>query len=177
VFYSSFLLFICSNLILQWHAQPYPTGNEGWLFHIECLLKFPSARRVTGNHPDAMGMPMLNGRLGTNCPFRTAIALSERPKPHHTSTVGERSIGGAKDQFNRNYKHCSAASYCCCCCCRSSRVFHVIDSATLQATHRCTPAPYGTLAVPAALPTHSFGDVDHLVIQIFALYVRCRLVL
>jgi len=27
------------------------------------------------------------------------------------------------------------------------------------------------------LPTHSFGDVDHLVIQIFALCVRCRLVL
>jgi len=34
-----------------------------------------------------------------------------------------------------------------------SRVFHVIDSAALQATHRCTPAPYGTLAVPAVLPT------------------------
>ena len=34
-----------------------------------------------------------------------------------------------------------------------SRVFHVIDSATLQATHRCTPALYGMLAVPAALPT------------------------
>jgi len=33
-----------------------------------------------------------------------------------------------------------------------SRVFHVIDSATLQAAHRCTPAPYGMLA---ALPTHS----------------------
>jgi len=60
-------------------------------------------------------------------------------------------------QFIRNYEHCSAASYCCC---RSSRVFHAVDSATLQATHRCTPAPYGMLAVPAALPTHSFGDVD-----------------
>jgi len=36
-----------------------------------------------------------------------------------------------------------------------SRVFHVVDSATLQATHRCTPAPYGILAVPAALPTIS----------------------
>jgi len=34
-----------------------------------------------------------------------------------------------------------------------SRVFHVVDSTTLQATHRCTPAPYGMLAVPAALPT------------------------
>jgi len=55
-----------------------------------------------------------------------------------------------------------------------SRVFHAFDSATLQVTHRCTPAPYGILA---ALPTHSFGDMDHLVIQIFALYVRCRLVL
>ena len=55
-----------------------------------------------------------------------------------------------------------------------SGVFHVVDSATLQVAHRCTHAPYGTLAV---LPTHSFGDVDHLVIQIFALYVRCRLVL
>jgi len=41
-----------------------------------------------------------------------------------------------------------------------SRVFHVVDSATLQVTHRCTPAPCGMLAVPAALPTHSFGDVD-----------------
>jgi len=34
-----------------------------------------------------------------------------------------------------------------------SRVFHVVDSATLQLTHRCTPAPDGILAVPAALPT------------------------
>jgi len=34
-----------------------------------------------------------------------------------------------------------------------SRVFHVVDSATLQPVHRCTPAPYGILAVPAALPT------------------------
>jgi len=33
-----------------------------------------------------------------------------------------------------------------------SRVFHVVDSATLQATHRCTHVPYGTLAV---LPTLS----------------------
>jgi len=41
-----------------------------------------------------------------------------------------------------------------------SRVFHAVDSATLQVTHRCTPAPYGTLTVPAALPTHSFGDVN-----------------
>jgi len=38
-----------------------------------------------------------------------------------------------------------------------SRVFHAVDSATLQVAHRCTPAPYGTLAV---LPTHSSGDVD-----------------
>jgi len=30
----------------------------------------PSARRGTGNHPDAMGVPMLNGRLGANCPFK-----------------------------------------------------------------------------------------------------------
>jgi len=29
----------------------------------------------------------------------------------------------------------------------------LVDSATLQPVHRCTPAPYGTLAVPAALPT------------------------
>jgi len=55
-----------------------------------------------------------------------------------------------------------------------SGVFYAIDSATLQPVHRCTPAPYGILAV---LPTHSFGDMDHLVIQIFALYVSCRLVL
>jgi len=39
----------------------------------------------------------------------------------------------------------------------SSRVFHVVDSVTLQTTHRCTPAPYGMIT---ALPTHSFGDVD-----------------
>jgi len=52
-----------------------------------------------------------------------------------------------------------------------SRVFHVVDSATLQAAHRCTHAPYGML------PTHSFRDMDHLVIQIFALHVRCRSVL
>jgi len=31
-----------------------------------------------------------------------------------------------------------------------SGVFHVIDSAALQVAHRCTHAPYGTLA---ALPT------------------------
>ena len=55
-----------------------------------------------------------------------------------------------------------------------SGVFHAIDSATLQAAHRCTHAPYGTLA---ALPTHSFGDVDPEWMQIFGLYVRCRLVL
>jgi len=36
----------------------------------------------------------------------------------------------------------------------------LLTQATLQATHRCTPVPYGMLAVPAALPTHSFGDVD-----------------
>jgi len=41
-----------------------------------------------------------------------------------------------------------------------SRVFHAVDSATLQLAHRCTPAPDGILAVPAVLPTHSFGDVD-----------------
>ena len=34
-----------------------------------------------------------------------------------------------------------------------SGVFHAVDSATLQVAHRCTPAPYGMLAVPAALPT------------------------
>jgi len=34
-----------------------------------------------------------------------------------------------------------------------TRVFHVVDSATLQLTHRCTPAPDGILAVPAVLPT------------------------
>jgi len=46
---------------------------------------------------------------------------------------------------------CSAAtSYGC----RSSGVFYAVDSATLQPVHRCTPAPYGILAVPAALPTH-----------------------
>jgi len=58
------------------------------------------------------------------------------------------------DQINRNYKHCSAASYVVV---DLSRVFHAVDSATLQATHRRTPAPYGMLT---ALPAHSFGDVD-----------------
>jgi len=53
---------------------------------------------------------------------------------------------------------CSAAtSYGC----RSFGVFYAIDSATLQPVHRCTPAPYGILAVPAVLLTHSFGDMDH----------------
>jgi len=33
-----------------------------------------------------------------------------------------------------------------------SRVFHVIDSATLQAAHRCTHAPYGILAVLPTVP-------------------------
>jgi len=52
---------------------------------------------------------------------------------------------------------CSAAtSYGC----RSSGVFYAVDSATLQPVHRRTPAPCGMLAVPAVLPTHSFGDVD-----------------
>jgi len=52
----------------------------------------------------------------------------------------------------------------------------LLTQATLQATHRHTPAPCGTLAAPAALPTHSFGDVDPEWIQIFGLYVRCKLV-
>jgi len=43
----------------------------------------------------------------------------------------------------------AAASYGC----RSSGVFYAIDSATLQPVHRCIPAPYGILAVPAVLPT------------------------
>jgi len=34
-----------------------------------------------------------------------------------------------------------------------SGVFYAVDSATLQVTHRRTPAPYGMLAVPAVLPT------------------------
>jgi len=88
----------------------------------------------------------------------------------------KRSIGGAKDRFNRNYKHRTAVllANVVVVVVDLSGVFHAIDSAALQATHRCTPAPYGTLA---ALPTHSFGEMDHLVIQIFALCVRCRLVL
>jgi len=60
-----------------------------------------------------------------------------------------------------------------------SRVFHAVDSATLQVTHRCTPAPYGMPAVPAALPTHSFRDVDPCLDSDLPtlLHVRCRLVL
>jgi len=38
----------------------------------------------------------------------------------------------------------------------SSRVFHAVDSATLQVTHRCTPAPHGMLtALPTATATCS----------------------
>jgi len=55
-----------------------------------------------------------------------------------------------------------------------SRVFHVVDSAALQATHRCTHAPYGTLA---ALPARSFGDVDPCLDSDLQTHVRCRLVL
>jgi len=29
----------------------------------------------------------------------------------------------------------------------------LLTQATLQATHRCTPAPHGMLAAPAAVPT------------------------
>ena len=47
-------------------------------------------------------------------------------------------------QFNRNYKHCCAASYVVV---DLRGVFHAVDSATLQ-------APYGIPAVPVALPTH-----------------------
>jgi len=58
----------------------------------------------------------------------------------------ERSIGGAKDQFNRNYKHCGAASLAI-----------VVDVDLLESSMlltqlhfklplRCTPAPYGILA-------------------------------
>jgi len=36
----------------------------------------------------------------------------------------------------------------------------LLTQAALQATHKCTPAPCGMLAAPAALPTHSFRDVD-----------------
>jgi len=37
-----------------------------------------------------------------------------------------------------------------------SRVFHAVDSATLQAAHSCTPAPYG---MPTALPTHPLWTI------------------
>jgi len=37
----------------------------------------------------------------------------------------------------------------------SSRVFHAVDSAALQAAHMCTPAPYGMLtALPTVPSTH-----------------------
>jgi len=45
----------------------------------------------------------------------------------------------------------------------SSRVFHSVDSATLQVAHRCTPAPYGMLAVPAALPTVATSPSDDVI--------------
>ena len=75
--------------------------------------------------------------------------------------VGETCLFVETVQFNRNYKHCTAVLLASCVVVVDlSRVFHAIDSATLQPVHRCTPAPYGMLAVPAVLPTHSFGDVD-----------------
>jgi len=86
----------------------------------------------------------------------------------------KRSIGGAKDQLLEIISTVVLLANVVVVVVDLSRVFHAVDSATLQVTHRCTPAPYGTLA---ALPTHSFGDVDPEWIQISGLYVRCRLVL
>jgi len=51
-------------------------------------------------------------------------------------------------QFDGNYEHCYSAASCVV---ESSRVFHAVDSATFQVTHRCTPAPHGMLT---ALATH-----------------------
>jgi len=50
-----------------------------------------------------------------------------------------------------------------------SRVFHVIDSAALQAAHRCTHAPHGTLA---ALPTVSLSARE-LKIKTFSICADC----
>jgi len=75
------LLFVQSSCCAQWQCQPKMSINsqpDHWFV--------TSARRATGNHPDATGMPMMKGRLGASCPFRTAIALSERPKPRRTPT-------------------------------------------------------------------------------------------
>jgi len=52
-----------------------------------------------------------------------------------------------------------------------SRVFHVIDSATLQLTHRCTPAPDGTLAVPAVLPTKEALHHVQYVVQLASRFI------
>jgi len=65
------------------------TGTKPVCDKAKAVLKIvepASARRATGNHPEATGMPMMKGQLGANCPFRTAIALSERPKPRRTPT-------------------------------------------------------------------------------------------
>ena len=64
-----------------------PPATNRALCRPSCLTAHTtSARRATGNHPEATGMPMMKGRLGANCPFRTAIALSENPKLRRTPT-------------------------------------------------------------------------------------------
>jgi len=46
-----------------------------------------------------------------------------------------------------------------------SRVFHVVDSATLQAAHRCTHAPYGMLAaLPTGMPVSTPGMHDFVLV-------------
>jgi len=53
-----------------------------------------------------------------------------------------------------------------------SRVFHVIDSATLQAAHRRTPAPYGILAV---LPTLTRKSIAGPMLPLASLQLLCAL--
>jgi len=64
----------------------------------------------------------------------------------------KRSIGGAKDQLLEIISTVVLLANVVVVVVDLSRVFHAVDSATLQVTHRCTPAPYGTLA---ALPTQT----------------------
>jgi len=50
-----------------WHSQDC---RRPLFCKIRGRNPWSSARRATGNRPDAMGMTMLNGRLGANCPFK-----------------------------------------------------------------------------------------------------------
>jgi len=102
-----------------------------------------------------MPIAVLHGALspGTMSPVRHCLALSHS-SPGMISVqcwMIKRSVCLLKQ-----ISHVEIASTCSAATshgCRSSGVFHAVDSAALQPVHRCTPAPCGTLAAPAVLPT------------------------